>query len=902
MLTRFSQSQVVAASHSRPASTHLWESESLHQSDQRKISKRPKTTDDKVNTLHAKLDMIASRLQAVDARSDMIERMISTPIDKSAVDPLSRASTSTPQGSSMQHRRSHAEEGGAEVGTSLSRTWSDKGHEGYETDGHRAQVPRVLTNLLEKIQGSLIDLDYIFIKALGLRCQCINDVMRQATASEHEAATKIAKTVKGFLRRKRYLNGILALKMYQERQSSGLAKFFDGFLQSRRAIRFQLNQIIRKRELESCRKIFRALFDYVLERMPLRSSQRQKAFFMIVKYERRLVYNIFQDWRKAMRIVQELSKVASKNNSRLEKIHSEVSKQAMQEGWREDVIESVVQQRMYEDSIALMSGRMGEIAVEKAVKVWRAYLMVRRKKRTKFMRAIRLDNSKRGWEAFSSWKEYIKECKRWDAGKYVRLRNERHIQHQAIMSLYSSHMRVWLFFASKRAEVKKRFKLCLDRLLRDVMHSWFERARFSRSTKIAVLEKWILVSKSMLQFPFRSWYLWTANSISKRQAQGMIADMLSRRWMKIRLVNILQAWWQRTDSGMEAGQGREELFTLLHEQQQINKDLEETVSHYKDLHNKSELGLRKHEDLLVKREKQILKLENERTELMMKIQASELEISRLQEMQDKKLSTSLIRKAQKLEASGILVLEEEQPTGKEEGPASSAGSGGAAAELSSLADTLIVGGHQTVVKVEKASVGSRTREREKGGKKEKETGDVQQQAIKNEEVEDRNSRGEGGKAAKDGDRQELKPAAALPVIPGRVWEDNKTEVYVDDNTLLKRAKYIMSTLRDKMSLGDILQVDESSKEILEILQAGTQNGVEVEPSNLDSLNWQQFIVGLDQYDNTTRKKDAGGQDALLSRIMKESEGEEELVGRKMMFVLQVKTSRDIKSVTKIANK
>jgi len=36
--------------------------------------------------------------------------------------------------------------------------------------------------------------------------------------------------------------------------------------------------------------------------------------------------------------------------------------------------------------------------------------------------------------------------------------------------------------------------------------------------------------------------------------------------------------------------------------------------------------------------------------------------------------------------------------------------------------------------------------------------------------------------------------------------------------------------------------------------------------------------------------------------MKESEGEEELVGRKMMFVLQVKTSRDIKSVTKIANK
>eukprot|EP00960_Hanusia_phi_P029376 747922-Hanusia_phi.AAC.1 len=132
-----------------------------------------------------------------------------------------------------------------------------------------------------------------------------------------------------------------------------------------------------------------------------------------------------------------------------------------------------------------------------------------------------------------------------------------------------------------------------------------------------------------------------------------------------------------------SGQGREELFTLLHEQQQINKDLEETVNHYKDLHNKSELGtvceevllpashggcaagLRKHEDLL-------------RTELLTKIQASELEISRLLEMhvcsgllftpifdarpftQDKKLSSSLIRKAQALEASGVIVVHDDQ--------------------------------------------------------------------------------------------------------------------------------------------------------------------------------------------------------------------------------------------------
>jgi hypothetical protein len=47
---------------------------------------------------------------------------------------------------------------------------------------------------------------------------------------------------------------------------------------------------------------------------------------------------------------------------------------------------------------------------------------------------------------------------------------------------------------------------------------------------------------------------------------------------------------------------------------------------YKDLHNKTELGLRKHEDLLSKREKQMLKIEKERSELNSRAFAAEQEV------------------------------------------------------------------------------------------------------------------------------------------------------------------------------------------------------------------------------------------------------------------------------------
>ncbi|KAJ1483276.1 hypothetical protein T484DRAFT_1800946 [Baffinella frigidus] len=184
-----------------------------------------------------------------------------------------------------------------------------------------------------------------------------------------------------------------------------------------------------------------------------------------------------------------------------------------------------------------------------------------------------------------------------------------------------------------------------------------------RTLKLATLERWLVVSKSKTQMPFRRWYLWCADMNNRREAQTLIASMLAKRWAKIRIARMLQGWWGETENGAETGRGREELLNLLNEQQQMNKALEETVSRYKELHNKTEVGLRKcedilakrekqivglrkYEDILAKREKQIVRIENENNDLTMRLQASAQEVQRLKDLSDLSLREAMLRKAQ----------------------------------------------------------------------------------------------------------------------------------------------------------------------------------------------------------------------------------------------------------------
>ena len=71
----------------------------------------------------------------------------------------------------------------------------------------------------------------------------------------------------------------------------------------------------------------------------------------------------------------------------------------------------------------------------------------------------------------------------------------------------------------------------------------------------------------------------------------------------------------------------------------------QSVGRYKDLHNKTEIGLRRHEDLLSKREKQMIKIEKERSDLSMRVLSAEQEVTRLRDINEKHLNENMLRKA-----------------------------------------------------------------------------------------------------------------------------------------------------------------------------------------------------------------------------------------------------------------
>ena len=107
--------------------------------------------------------------------------------------------------------------------------------------------------------------------------------------------------------------------------------------------------------------------------------------------------------------------------------------------------------------------------------------------------------------------------------------------------------------------------------------------------------------------PFRRWYLWCADGQSRRHAQEFISQMLAKRWAKMRTVSgtrviavlrrewyardeavcpcfnalsqvrMLHEWLEETEQGTEQGRGREELLSMLSEQQALNKAHEDTI-------------------------------------------------------------------------------------------------------------------------------------------------------------------------------------------------------------------------------------------------------------------------------------------------------------------------------------
>ena len=91
-----------------------------------------------------------------------------------------------------------------------------------------------------------------------------------------------------------------ALRAFTERQSHGMVVFFENYLEGRRHIHAQINSIQHRRATIVKKENFEALAQHVWAVMPTRINQRQRAYFMTVRSERRLQVSAFMEWKQAM--------------------------------------------------------------------------------------------------------------------------------------------------------------------------------------------------------------------------------------------------------------------------------------------------------------------------------------------------------------------------------------------------------------------------------------------------------------------------------------------------------------------------------------------------------------------------------------------------------------------------
>jgi hypothetical protein len=212
-----------------------------------------------------------------------------------------------------------------------------------------------------------------------------------------------------------------------------------------------------RRDSNRLGNVFAGLAERVLKVMPLRVNQRQRAYFMTIRVERRWLSTVFQELRTAVQHLHGLSEVAAKNQSRYRRMRDKVEFSAEQEGWREELIESVVKQEMQEEAVAIMGAKRRELASRMVFVKWLKYYDRNKRRKRLVMQCCSKRCSSKGFE---NWKEYVRECKRWDPGRYVRLRNERTLQMQAVQYTYKSYFKAWNLRTTILLQVKRRAKYC----------------------------------------------------------------------------------------------------------------------------------------------------------------------------------------------------------------------------------------------------------------------------------------------------------------------------------------------------------------------------------------------------------------------------------------------------------
>ena len=95
-----------------------------------------------------------------------------------------------------------------------------------------------------------------------------------------------------------------------------MAVFFGKFLVKRRETAAKIRAINHRANVKLLRSVLGAWVEHVWAIMPIKVNQRQRAYFIAVRTERRLIARVLKEYFEAIRAMRGRSEVATKNHSR----------------------------------------------------------------------------------------------------------------------------------------------------------------------------------------------------------------------------------------------------------------------------------------------------------------------------------------------------------------------------------------------------------------------------------------------------------------------------------------------------------------------------------------------------------------------------------------------------------
>lgn len=353
-------------------------------------------------------------------------------------------------------------------------------------------------------------------------------INRGEIAEKHyNAAAQIQRVARGRLTRLRFARNQAAMGRWRARHAAELVHAYERYTSGIERVKAWTAMSTLSREMKLRSAVLLSWAAYVRRRGPAARERLGVAKLMLQNRHNKLLTRILQNWCTMAHSQHSRKTITGKWRKRFEEARERL--QVKQEQWMKTTggaskaritKESIVAE-MHLHAIKVTAGRMNRLSMVVPFKAWVEVTVAPRreanqKARGHYKRVI-LGKCLKAWGSY--YDEHLGgvDIKAPSKERFLQRHNMKMVKAHARALVLGKHLKAWWLYATRVAAAKRKFQGVADALLRNVIAAWRTRARWQRKTKQLCVGQWVEVSQRLLSVPFKAWYVWAHNSVSRQR-------------------------------------------------------------------------------------------------------------------------------------------------------------------------------------------------------------------------------------------------------------------------------------------------------------------------------------------------------------------------------------------------